>query len=107
MGNNLRYDVADQRLKYTGPMTEFGFEEDRVIEFNHRHRAVLANYELGTGILCDSQSVQSGQSQIELRSAAKPASSSVRDRIGGLVGDFGRSSWQRQPEFRTQASRNE
>ena len=46
MGNNLRYDVADQRLKYTGPMTEFGFEEDRVIEFNHRHRAVLANYDL-------------------------------------------------------------
>ena len=46
MGNNLRYDVADQRLKYTGPMAEFGFEKDRVIEFNHRHRAVLANYDL-------------------------------------------------------------
>ncbi len=46
MGNNLRYNVADQKLTYSGPTTEFGFEKDRVIEFNHRHRAVLANYGL-------------------------------------------------------------
>ncbi len=46
MANDLRYNVANQRLSYNGPAVEFGFEKDRVLEFNHRHRAVLANYDL-------------------------------------------------------------
>ncbi len=47
MSNSLRYNVADQRLNYTGRVQEFQFDPDRIIEFNHRHKAALANYELG------------------------------------------------------------
>lgn len=46
MTNNLRYDVADQRLSYSGKQSEVDFDQDRVDEFNHRHHEVLANYDL-------------------------------------------------------------
>ncbi len=44
--NKLRYNIADQRLTFTRKPAEFRFDEDRIIEFNHRHKAVLKNYEL-------------------------------------------------------------
>ncbi|NOY88213.1 MAG: fructose-bisphosphatase class II [FCB group bacterium] len=46
MDNNLRFNIADQRLSYNGKKEELVFDEDRLIEFNHRHKAALANYEL-------------------------------------------------------------
>jgi fructose-1,6-bisphosphatase/sedoheptulose 1,7-bisphosphatase-like protein len=46
MSDNLRYNVADQRLKYTGFRKDVEFSTGKVIEFNHRHRAVLENYDL-------------------------------------------------------------
>jgi fructose-1,6-bisphosphatase/sedoheptulose 1,7-bisphosphatase-like protein len=46
MNDQLRYNVADQRLSYAGRLQEFQFENDRIIEFNHRHKAVLNRYEL-------------------------------------------------------------
>ncbi len=46
MTDNLRYNVADQRLSYNGRLEEFKFEQDRIIEFNHRHKTVLNKYEL-------------------------------------------------------------
>jgi len=46
MDNNLRFNIADQRLSYNGKRDELVFNEDRLIEFNHRHKAALSNYEL-------------------------------------------------------------
>lgn len=46
MSNNLRFNVGDERLKYTGHHEALVFDSDRVIEFNHRHKDVLARYEL-------------------------------------------------------------
>ncbi len=46
MGNNLRFNIADQRLKYKGVEKAFSYNNDRMIEFNHRHRTVLANYDI-------------------------------------------------------------
>lgn len=46
MSNNLRYDVADQRLTYDGKRQELVFDADRILEYNHRHKGVLANYQL-------------------------------------------------------------
>ncbi|KAA3631802.1 MAG: fructose-bisphosphatase class II [Calditrichaeota bacterium] len=46
MSDNLRFNVADQRLAYTGEKKEFSFNESRIIEFNHRHLTSLANYDL-------------------------------------------------------------
>lgn len=42
----LRYNIADERLNFKGKPTEFKFDDDRIIEFNHRHKAVLKNYDL-------------------------------------------------------------
>ncbi|MCP4706698.1 MAG: fructose-bisphosphatase class II, partial [candidate division Zixibacteria bacterium] len=46
MDNNLRFNIADQRLKYKGMEKTFSYNNDRIIEFNHRHRTVLANYDI-------------------------------------------------------------
>ncbi len=46
MKKNLRFDIADQRLLYAGPTKVYPFSDDRVIEFNLRHRAALASYDL-------------------------------------------------------------
>jgi len=46
MPNRLRYDIADRRLSYTGKQKEEVFNSDKLIEFNHRHMAVLSNYGL-------------------------------------------------------------
>ena len=46
MDSNLRFNIADQRLKYKGVEKAFSYNRDRIIEFNHRHRTVLANYNI-------------------------------------------------------------
>ncbi len=46
MPNNLRANVADQRLSYHGKQKELTFDKDRILEFNHRHHAVLRNYDI-------------------------------------------------------------
>ena len=46
MSNNLRMNIADQRLSYQGKIDELIFDQDRIIEFNHRHKTVLANYDM-------------------------------------------------------------
>jgi fructose-1,6-bisphosphatase/sedoheptulose 1,7-bisphosphatase-like protein len=46
MATNLRANIADQRLNYTGKHAEFVFDPDRIIEFNHRHKLALGNYDL-------------------------------------------------------------
>ncbi|MCP4567105.1 MAG: fructose-bisphosphatase class II [FCB group bacterium] len=44
MDSALRFDIADKRLAYTGQQTTKPFDVDQIIEFNHRHKAVLSNY---------------------------------------------------------------
>ena len=44
--NNLRFNIADQRLQYSGKMDRLVFDTDRCIEFNHRHKHVLSHYQL-------------------------------------------------------------
>ncbi|MDF1545503.1 MAG: fructose-bisphosphatase class II, partial [bacterium] len=46
MDSNLRYNVADRRLAYRGQQETLHFDADRVIEFNHRHKSVLKNYDI-------------------------------------------------------------
>ncbi len=46
MNNSLRYDITEHPLVYTGKRDEDRFNRDRVVEFNHRHSEVLANYGL-------------------------------------------------------------
>lgn len=46
MDNNLRFNIADQRLKYTGSEKACFYNNDKIMEFNHRHRTVMANYDI-------------------------------------------------------------
>ena len=46
MENSLRYNIADQRLSFRGKQKELAFNDDRIIEFNHRHKTVLAKYDV-------------------------------------------------------------
>lgn len=46
MSQKLRFNIADERLQYTGQRKEFSLNQDRIIEFNHRHMSVLKNYDL-------------------------------------------------------------
>jgi len=46
MTNDLHFDIADQRINYTGLQEREDFNTDRIIEFNHRHGSVLRNYDI-------------------------------------------------------------
>jgi len=46
MQDKLRYNIADQRLAYRGKKDDYSLSPDRLIEFNHRHMAVLNNYDV-------------------------------------------------------------
>jgi fructose-1,6-bisphosphatase/sedoheptulose 1,7-bisphosphatase-like protein len=46
MTNNLRFNIADQRLSYNGQQDEYSLNKDRIIEFNHRHLEILKKYDL-------------------------------------------------------------
>ncbi len=51
MNDKLRYNIADKRLSYRGKKDDFVFNQDKVIEFNHRHKAVLENYNISLDAL--------------------------------------------------------
>ena len=58
MNSRLRFDIADQRITYTGQQEVHEFNDDRVIEFNHRHGTILKNYGLqlesaAVTVVCD------------------------------------------------------
>lgn len=46
MKGNLRTNIVDQRLSYRGKNDELIFDQDRIIEYNHRHKSVLGHYDL-------------------------------------------------------------
>ncbi len=46
MRDDLIFDVADKRLIYNGEQSEEIFNKDQIMEFNHRHKAVMSNYDL-------------------------------------------------------------
>ena len=46
MPDNLRFDIAERRLAYQGTPIELDFDDDRIIEFNHRHKAALTSYDI-------------------------------------------------------------
>jgi len=46
MNNDLRFDIADKRLNYSGTKEVYTFNKDRLIEFNHRHGTALGNYDI-------------------------------------------------------------
>ncbi len=49
MKSDLRMNIAERRLSYQGKHEELVFDQDRIIEFNHRHKWALANYDLSLG----------------------------------------------------------
>ncbi len=51
MPNKLRYNIADERLAYQGKKDDYKFNQDKLIEFNHRHMAVLNNYDIALDAL--------------------------------------------------------
>jgi hypothetical protein len=58
MKDDLRKNIADHRLSYRGKKDELVFDQDRIVEFNHRHKSVLTGYDLSLGScrilnLCD------------------------------------------------------
>ncbi len=46
MENNLRYNIEDKRITFGGQYREEIFNDDQIIEFNHRHKAVLGQYDI-------------------------------------------------------------
>ncbi|MFH2035726.1 MAG: fructose-bisphosphatase class II [Candidatus Zixiibacteriota bacterium] len=46
MPDSLKFNIADQRLSYKGEKDILNFDDDRIIEFNHRHKTALSNYDL-------------------------------------------------------------
>lgn len=46
MSVEMRFNIADKRLEYNGATRTFSLDSDRVIEFNHRHHAVLSQYDI-------------------------------------------------------------
>lgn len=46
MKNDLRMNIAERRLSYEGKYDELIFDTDRILEYNHRHKAALADYDL-------------------------------------------------------------
>lgn len=46
MSDSLRFDISEKPPVYNGKREEDRFNQDRVVEFNHRHSEALANYEL-------------------------------------------------------------
>ncbi len=44
--SDLLFNIADKRLVYEGPNEEDSFNSDRIVEFNHRHKVALANYDM-------------------------------------------------------------
>lgn len=112
MGNDLRFNIADERLKYTGRDELHEFNQDRIIEFNHRHRTVLNNYDISleTGqvrVLDDKINNQSNLGALRNRQLRESVIiSAALSAIG--VGLLGRGSYPALPkEQATNAKKND
>jgi fructose-1,6-bisphosphatase/sedoheptulose 1,7-bisphosphatase-like protein len=46
MKDDLRWNISDKMPTYESHGDELIFDQDRILEFNHRHKSVLANYDL-------------------------------------------------------------
>jgi len=46
MENDLRYNIENKRISFDGKHREEVFDDDQIIEFNHRHKAVLKDYDI-------------------------------------------------------------
>ena len=46
MSSELRFDVADQRIQYSGKRQDYPFSQGRIVEFNLHHGQVLDAYDL-------------------------------------------------------------
>lgn len=44
--SELLFNIADKRLVYEGPCTDDKFNSDQIVEFNHRHKVALGNYDM-------------------------------------------------------------
>ena len=100
--NNLRFNVADQRLTYNGKMDTFEFDADRCIEFNHRHKSVLAHYDIqlsGCDIitLCDQINYRSNLGSLRNRQLRQSVILSAA-LSAAAVGLHGRGSLNEYPE---------
>jgi len=97
MENNLRYDIADKRLSYTGRSEPWELSKDKVATFNLRHQEVLGFYglELESGTVYTIEDRVNGRSNLgvfrskQLRqavilAAALPAAAVVMDGFGAL-----------------------
>ena len=112
MESNLRFNIADQRLKYKGVEKAFSYNRDRMIEFNHRHRTVLANYDItlkGATIFSLDDSINSQSNLGALRNRQLRESGIVSAALSAIgVGLHGRGALNDIPsEQRTKAVSNE
>lgn len=46
MEGQLRFNIADKRIKYSGLKKVYSFPKNHIEEFNHRHSVVFSNYEV-------------------------------------------------------------
>ena len=97
MDNNLRYNIADQRLNYTGLYEPMELSKDKIATFNLRHQEVLGFYglELQNGTVFNIDDTVNGKSNLEvfrskqlrqavILAAALPAAAVVMDGFGSI-----------------------
>lgn len=46
MDNELRFNIENKRIAFSGKYEEERFSADQIIEFNHRHKVVLGSYDI-------------------------------------------------------------
>ena len=49
MDNDLRFNVADRRPEFSGEIPAEPFNQNQILEFNHRHHTAMGNYDLVLG----------------------------------------------------------
>lgn len=102
MNENLRMNIADHRLSYKGKKEEQDFNQDQIIEFNYRHKAVLDNYDLTlescrTITLCDQTNYDSNLGALRNRTLRQSVVLSAA-LSAVAVGLHGRGSLNKYPE---------
>jgi len=99
MSNQLRFNIADNRLDYNGSKKSCIMSNNQLIEFNHRHATVLENYDLSliegsTTTLCDRINNQSNLGALRNRQLRESAILSAA-LSAAAVGLHGRGSLNR------------
>ena len=102
MSNQLRFNIADKRLRYYGSKKSCIMSNNQLIEFNHRHATVLANYDLSliegnTVTLCDRINNQSNLGALRNRQLRESAILSAA-LSAAAVGLQGRGSLNQAPK---------